>query len=55
MDVPTPMPILPRVVGAAVAALISAAIAVAPTANTVTINRDDRPWLLRTGGRPPDD
>jgi hypothetical protein len=46
---------VPRRVLFAVAALVSAAIAFAPTANTVDLNRDDRPWLARTGGRPPEE
>jgi hypothetical protein len=46
---------VPRRILFAVAAIVSAAIAFAPTSNTVDLNRDDRPWLARTGGPPPED
>jgi hypothetical protein len=48
-------PTMSRRVAFAVAALVSAAIALAPTANTVELNRDDRPWLTRTSDDPGDE
>jgi hypothetical protein len=50
-----PRPTMSRRVAFTVAALVSTAIALAPTVNTVELNRDDRPWLTRTSDDPDDE